>query len=122
MNKYEEAKKIYFMNWASTDFMSRNGELKTYLMAKVPTEIENSWKNEIKQKMVSSIKSGENLSLIWHISNMDISFEEMMEIYEDLSKGPNRKAILEALYKHKPLFDIDKHGGLWRQIVALFES
>ena len=122
MNKYEEAKKIYFMNWASTDFMSRNGELKTYLMAKVPTEIENSWKNEIKQKMVSSIKSGENLSLIWNISNMDISFEEMMEIYEDLSKGPNRKAILEALYKHKPLFDIDKHGGLWKQIVALFES
>lgn len=121
MNEYEEAKKIYFFNFASTYFMSRNGELKTYLKAEVPAELENSWKNEIKQKMVSSIKSGENLSLIWNIAYMDISLEEMMETYKDLSRSTNKKAISEELYKLKALFDVDKRG-LWKQIADLFES
>lgn len=119
MNEYEEAKKIYFNNFASTYFMSRNGELKSYLKAKVPTELENSWKNEIKQKMVSDIKSSANLSLIWNISYMDISFEEMMKIYEDLSKSANKNTILDSLYKLKQLFVTDNED-LWNQIVALF--
>lgn len=44
MDKFENAKKIYFNNFASTYFMDRNGELKAYKKAKVPIELENVWK------------------------------------------------------------------------------
>ncbi len=119
MDKYEKAKKIYFRNFASTYFMRRNGELKTYLKAKVPVEVENTWKDYIKKKIIADIKSGENLSLLWNLSHIDISFKELMEIYKDLSKSVNKNAILDYLYKLKQLFVTDNED-LWNQIVALF--
>lgn len=109
------------MNYAGSYFMSRNGELKTYLKAKVPLEIENTWKEEIKKNVIADIKSGENLSLLWNLSHMDISFSELIETYKDLSKSANRNSILESLYKLKPLFVADDED-LWNQIVDLFKS
>ena len=56
MDKFENAKKIYFNNFASTYFMDRNGELKAYKKAKVPIELENVWKEEIMKKKLQDKK------------------------------------------------------------------
>lgn len=121
MDKFENAKKIYFNNFASTYFMDRNGELKAYKKAKVPIELENVWKEEITKNILADIKSGKDVYLIWNISCMDISDEQMLKMYADLSRSENKKTILDALISLKKLFCSEKRD-LWEQVLTLFKS
>lgn len=113
-----KAKEIFYNNFGSKYFMIRNWEIKDYIKCHVPLELEKEWEQDIKKDLMRKIISGENTSLIWQLSCMDISKEEKYEAYKQIAIEGNRVKILEKVEKLQNLFD----SPVYEEIIKLLKQ
>lgn len=102
---YEMGKKIFYDNYGSSYFMSKNGELFEYQKCNIEKKDEEVWKFDILKNIISSIISGKDIGLIWNLSYMDITQDQKTSAYNEIKEKGDKKKIKEKILLLKPLFE-----------------
>ena len=103
--KYEKGKKIFYDNFGSRYFMSRNGELSEYQKCDIKKNDEEMWKYEILGDIIREIISGQDIGLIWNLSRMDITQEQKMSAYYEIKEKGDTKKLKKEILSLKSLFE-----------------
>ncbi len=102
---YERGKIIFFDNFGSKDFMSRNGELSEYQKCRINKDDEEAWKNDILNDIIQKVITEQDIGLIWNLSCMDISNDRKISAYLEIKKRGNKERIRKTIKELKNLFN-----------------
>jgi len=80
--------------------------------------LELQWKYEIRDNLISSIGSGENLMGIYSLSRIDLSDEEIVEAFKILKLSPLQEEIKKTIEVLQPLIGV----GIYDKIVRVWDE
>lgn len=88
--KYDSAHEIFFNNFGSKYFMERNGELEDYKKYNISAFQENEWtkhlQNTFADKILHEKDETKILTSLWHLSFLEIQFEEKVNFIKNIIK------------------------------------
>ena len=103
--KYEKGKKIFYDNYGSSYFMSKNGELSEYQKCNIEKIDEEVWKSDILKKIIRDIISGQDIGLIWNLSYMDITQDQKTSAYYEIKEKGDKEKLKNKILLLKNLFE-----------------
>ena len=101
---YERGKIIFFDNFGSKDFMSRNGELSEYQKCRINKDDEEGMENDILNDIIQKVITEQDIGLIWNLSCMDISNDRKISAYLEIKKRGNKERIRKTIKELKKSF------------------
>ena len=93
------AHELFILNFGNYNYMERNGEYSEYIQYKIPKEVEQEWREVLKDQLMDILMRKEIAWAVGNLARLQIKESEILDCFQKLAKSQNADEIRDTVIK-----------------------